>query len=64
MSEYFRLSVRINRLWHGIGFDKNSKTSSLGLTLVKTLAVNQLRGEINIDIKNGVSTTIIWNENE
>jgi two-component sensor histidine kinase len=48
----------------GIGFDKNSKTSSLGLTLVKTLAVNQLRGEINIDIKNGVSTTIIWNENE
>lgn len=48
----------------GIGFDKNVKTSSLGLTLVKTLAVNQLRGEINIDIKDGVSTTIIWNENE
>ncbi len=48
----------------GVGFNKNHKTTSLGLTLVKTLAVNQLRGEINIDIKNGVSTTIIWNENE
>lgn len=48
----------------GIGFDKNHKTTSLGLTLVKTLAVNQLRGEINIDIKDGVSTTIVWNENE
>ncbi|MDN5049250.1 7TM diverse intracellular signaling domain-containing protein [Aliarcobacter butzleri] len=48
----------------GIGFDKNNTTFSLGLTLVNTLAINQLKGEMDIKSKNGTSITISWNENE
>lgn len=47
----------------GIGYDKNTPTNSLGLTLVNTLAVNQLRGELKIDSTNGVKTIILWKEN-
>lgn len=48
----------------GVGFDKNNTTFSLGLTLVNTLAINQLKGEMDIKSKNGTSITISWNENE
>lgn len=48
----------------GIGYDKDTPTNSLGLTLVNTLAVNQLRGEIKIDSINGVKTMISWKEDE
>lgn len=48
----------------GIGYDKNTPTNSLGLTLVNTLAINQLRGEILINCENGVKTMILWKENE
>nr|WP_269090768.1 7TM diverse intracellular signaling domain-containing protein [Aliarcobacter butzleri] len=48
----------------GIGFDKDNTTFSLGLTLVNTLALNQLKGEMDIESKNGTSITISWNENE
>lgn len=48
----------------GIGFDETKVNFSLGFTLVKTLAVSQLKGEIDINSKNGVTTTILWNEDE
>nr|WP_269090666.1 7TM diverse intracellular signaling domain-containing protein [Aliarcobacter butzleri] len=48
----------------GVGFDKDNTTFSLGLTLVNTLAINQLKGKMNIESKNGTSITISWNENE
>lgn len=48
----------------GVGFDKDNTTFSLGLTLVNTLAINQLKGEMDIKSKNGTSITISWNENE
>lgn len=48
----------------GVGFDKNNTTFSLGLTLVNTLAINQLKGKMDIESKNGTSITISWNENE
>ena len=48
----------------GVGFDKDNITFSLGLTLVNTLAINQLKGEMDIKSKNGTSITISWNENE
>ncbi len=48
----------------GIGFDESKVNFSLGFTLVKTLAVSQLKGEIDINSKNGVTTTILWNEDE
>ncbi|KLE06430.1 7TM diverse intracellular signaling domain-containing protein [Aliarcobacter butzleri] len=48
----------------GVGFDKDNTTFSLGLTLVNTLALNQLKGEMDIESKNGTSITISWNENE
>ncbi|RZV19253.1 7TM diverse intracellular signaling domain-containing protein [Aliarcobacter butzleri] len=48
----------------GVGFDKDNTTFSLGLTLVNTLAINQLKGKMDIESKNGTSITISWNENE
>lgn len=48
----------------GIGFNKDNTTFSLGLTLVNTLAINQLKGKMDIESKNGTSITISWNENE
>ncbi len=44
----------------GIGYDEKNANISLGLTLVNTLAVNQLKGNMNIDSKEGVITTILW----
>ncbi|MDD2896528.1 MAG: 7TM diverse intracellular signaling domain-containing protein [Aliarcobacter sp.] len=43
----------------GIGYDEKNANISLGLTLVNTLAVNQLKGNMNIDSKEGVTTTIL-----
>ncbi|PUE66457.1 7TM diverse intracellular signaling domain-containing protein [Arcobacter lacus] len=48
----------------GVGFDKDNTTFSLGLTLVNTLAINQLKGKMDIESENGTSITISWNENE
>lgn len=47
----------------GIGYDEKNANISLGLTLVNTLAVNQLKGKMNVDSKEGVITTILWEEN-
>ena len=48
----------------GVGFDETKIDSSLGLILVKTLAINQLKGEIKIKSLNGVNVIISWNEND
>ncbi len=49
---------------NGIGFDGKHKDGSLGLLLVDTLAKNQLRGELNMDTKDGVKVDIMWREND
>lgn len=49
---------------NGIGFDENKQTDSLGLTLVDTLARNQLKGEIKIKSTKGVETKIIWQDDD
>ena len=48
---------------NGIGYKQDTDTSSLGLVLVNTLAVEQLRGEIKIDSSNGVKVEVIWGDN-
>lgn len=48
---------------NGVSYDVNKPTSSLGLTLVNRLVKRQLKGEINIDVSNGVKVQIIWEDN-
>ncbi|PLY11483.1 MAG: histidine kinase [Arcobacter sp.] len=48
----------------GIGFDEKNKKQSLGLTLVNTLCENQLGANIKIQSNDGVTITIIWEDNE
>lgn len=45
---------------NGVGFDQNKPTNSLGLILIKTLAKEQLKGNIDIDSKNKVKVEIRW----
>ncbi len=52
---FFTLIVKDN----GIGYE-NISQNTLGLTLVTTLVTDQLGGEIQIDSKNHVKTTIKW----
>jgi len=47
----------------GIGYEKDIAWTSLGIVLVNTLAVSQLKGNININSKKGVYVEITWNEN-
>ena len=49
---------------NGIGYDKNQQSDSLGLVLVETLAIQQLKGQMNIDSTNGVKVQIKWSANE
>jgi len=44
----------------GIGYNQNKPSNSLGMVLVNTLAVQQLKGKINIDSTNGVRVEIHW----
>jgi len=46
---------------NGIGFNER-EGSSLGLTIVNTLAQKQLHGHVNIRSKDGTKTTITWKE--
>ena len=45
---------------NGCGYDTTKNICSLGLTLVSTLANQQLDGEYLIDSSNGTKTTIKW----
>lgn len=47
----------------GIGYDALKSSHSLGLTLVNTLAKDQLKGTISIDATDGVKVLITWNGN-
>lgn len=44
----------------GIGYDKSFPSNSLGLTLVNTLAKEQLRGDIKTSTNDGVRVEVIW----
>ena len=59
-NNWFTLNIKDN----GIGYDQKTTKDSLGLTVVKRLVNRQLDGHINIDSTNGVSNTIIWNDDE
>ena len=48
----------------GVGYEKLQKTTSLGLILVDTLTIKQLKGTINTLSDDGVTVEITWNENE
>ena len=48
----------------GIGYNKDIPSNSLGLILVNTLAKNQLRGDIDINSKNGVDVKIKWSNHD
>lgn len=59
--EYYILEVKDN----GVGYNKDSISNrSLGLTLVKTLAEQQLEGDLTIDSSKGVDVLIKWKEND
>ena len=47
---------------NGKGYDTTKSSNSLGLTLVETLAVQQLGGEYNIDTSHGTRTIIEWKQ--
>lgn len=48
----------------GIGYNTQTSYDSLGLTLVNTLAKDQLKGTITINAINGVNVIITWHDNE
>ena len=58
-SNLYRLSICDN----GIGYNSNTKSDSLGITIVETLVVTQLRGELSIDSTDGTKIEIEWREN-
>lgn len=47
----------------GKGYNTQTSSNSLGLTLVNTLAKDQLKGTINIDTTDGVTVLITWCDN-
>ncbi|WP_333805524.1 7TM diverse intracellular signaling domain-containing protein [Sulfurospirillum sp.] len=44
----------------GIGYNQNQTFHSLGLVLVETLALQQLKGEMRVDSSQGVHVEITW----
>ncbi len=54
--------LRIND--DGIGYNQDKTSNALGLVLVKTLAIQQLKGEIRIDSTHGVTVEIMWSEQD
>lgn len=46
----------------GIGYEKIKNPNSLGLILIETLTLNQLKGSLNINSNNGVTIKIEWLE--
>ncbi|MBP1680324.1 MAG: two-component system sensor histidine kinase [Proteobacteria bacterium] len=60
MGTHYRLRVYDD----GVGYNEEKISNSLGLVLVKTLALQQLRGEMRIDSTQGVRVEIIWSEHD
>ncbi|WP_263833910.1 7TM diverse intracellular signaling domain-containing protein [Sulfurospirillum oryzae] len=56
----FKLFVADN----GVGYDQDVASNSLGLILVHTLVIQQLKGEIHIDAHNGVRVEIVWSSHD
>ena len=48
----------------GKGYDMTQPNTSLGLTLVETLAKHQLKGSLHSHTQNGVEVTVKWKNNE
>ena len=49
---------------NGVGYDQKKISKSFGLILVTTLVESKLFGTLNIDSKDGVTTKIIWREED
>jgi two-component sensor histidine kinase len=47
---------------NGIGYNINNIKKSIGLTIIETIALEQLEGSLKIETKNGVTIQIIWSE--
>lgn len=45
---------------NGIGFELNNTSDSLGMTILTTLAEDQLEGELIIDTHNGMNLVLSW----
>jgi two-component sensor histidine kinase len=54
------MSIRDN----GIGFDNTKEFHTLGLSILESLAIIQLRGELNIKSIGGTDITIKWREKD
>lgn len=46
----------------GVGYKRIKNPNSLGLILIETLTINQLKGKLHIDSDNGVTVKIEWLE--
>lgn len=61
---------KINEQYHlcvyddGIGYNQEQTSHSLGLVLVETLAVQQLKGEMRVDSSQGVKVEITWSAHD
>ncbi len=58
-NELYRLSINDN----GIGYNSNTKSDSLGLVIIETLVVTQLKGSLSITSTDGTKIEIEWREN-
>lgn len=56
---HFELKIKDN----GIGYNKEKKKDSLGLTIIETLVLTQLGGTLQINTHYGVEVIITWREN-
>jgi two-component sensor histidine kinase len=55
----FKLIIKDN----GVGYNKEEKRDTLGLTIIETLVVTQLKGSLEINTDHGVEIIVIWREN-
>ncbi len=58
--DLYQLSLYDN----GIGYTKNNNSDSLGLVIIETLVVTQLKGSLSIDSTDGTKIEIEWRDNE
>jgi len=49
---------------NGVGYKDNISSDSLGITIMETLVITQLRGSLSIESSNGVEIKIVWKDNE
>lgn len=56
----FIINYHLNIRDNGSGFRDKAKTDSLGLSIIKSLALLQLEGSLDIKQESGVEIDIVW----